>query len=127
MAGGVVGILYRNADERAPIPAMTSPLFSATPGGYNGHAMANVVFTTNIQQHVACPPVEAAGRTVREVLDAAFRENPPARSYVLDDQGAIRRHIVVFVNGRAISDRSGLSDPVPEGAEVYIMQALSGG
>lgn len=89
--------------------------------------MARVVFTSNLRQHVACPTVEAAGRTVREVLDAAFRENPPARSYVLDDQGAIRRHMIVFVNGKAIADRAGLSDPVPEGAEVYVMQALSGG
>lgn len=89
--------------------------------------MATVVFTANLRQHLACPPVHAAGRTVREVLDSAFRENPPLRSYVLDDQGAVRRHMVVFVNGRAIGDRSGLSDPVPEGAEVYVMQALSGG
>jgi len=102
-------------------------LFSPSPESYNGRAMVNVVFTGNIQQHVACPPMAADGRTVREVLDAAFRENPRARSYVLDDQGAIRKHMVVFVNGRAVNDRTGLSDPVPEAAEVYIMQALSGG
>jgi len=89
--------------------------------------MAKVVFTANMQQHVASPTVDAKGRTVREVLDAAFRANPQSRSYVLDDQGAIRKHMVVFVNGKAITDRSGLSDPVPEGAEVYVMQALSGG
>jgi hypothetical protein len=35
--------------------------------------------------------------------------------------------MVVFVNGRAIADRLGLTDAVPEGAEVYVMQALSGG
>lgn len=89
--------------------------------------MARVVFTSNLRQHVACPPVEAAGRTVREVLDAAFRANPALRSYVLDDQGAVRKHMVVFVNGRAIQDRNTLTDLVPEGAEVYVMQALSGG
>jgi molybdopterin converting factor small subunit len=89
--------------------------------------MVKVVFTANLQQHLACPPVDARGRTVREVLEGVFRANPQARSYVLDDQGAIRRHMVVFVNGQAVTDRSGLSDPVPEGAAVYIMQALSGG
>ncbi len=89
--------------------------------------MAHVVFTSNLQQHLTVPPVDAKGRTVREVLEAVFRANPQARSYVLDDQGAIRRHMIVFVNGRAIGDRSGLSDPVPEGAQVYVMQALSGG
>jgi sulfur-carrier protein len=89
--------------------------------------MARVVFTSNLRQHLACPPVDAKGRTVREVLEAAFRDNPKLRSYVLDDQGAIRKHMVVFVNGRAVTDRQGLTDPVPDGAEVYVMQALSGG
>src|SRR5947209_16739434 len=37
--------------------------------------MARVVFTANLQRHVACPPAEVAGRTVREVLDAAFAGN----------------------------------------------------
>ena len=89
--------------------------------------MAHVVFTANLRQHLDAPPLEADGRTVREVLEVAFRANPKLRSYVVDDQGAIRKHMVVFVNGRAISDRSGLTDPVPDGAEVHVMQALSGG
>jgi len=89
--------------------------------------MAHVVFTSNLQQHLACPPVDAKGRTVREVLEAVFLSNPKARTYVLDDQGGIRKHMVVFVNGKAIADRTGLSDPVPDGASMYIMQALSGG
>lgn len=89
--------------------------------------MARVLFTSNLSQHLECPPLEAEGRTVREVLDAAFRSNPRARSYVLDDQGSLRRHMMVFVNGNGIRDRGGLSDPVPPGAEVYVFQALSGG
>lgn len=89
--------------------------------------MATVVFTGNIQRHVACPPTEVAGETVREVLDEVFAANEQARGYVLDDRGAVRRHMVVFVNGEPISDRETLSDVVPEGAEVYVMQALSGG
>ena len=89
--------------------------------------MATVTFTAILQQHLAAPPIEAAGRTVREVLEATFQANPRLKSYVVDDQGAIRRHMVVFVNGRAIADRVGLTDAVPESAEVYVMQALSGG
>ena len=46
--------------------------------------MAKVVFTPNVQRHVACPEAEAAGRTVREVLENVFAENPQARGYVLD-------------------------------------------
>src|SRR3972149_1954052 len=73
------------------------------------------------------PPAEADGRAVREVLERVFAANPAAREYVLDDQGAVRRHMVVFVNGRQITDRTRLSDPVPADGEVCVMQALSGG
>jgi sulfur-carrier protein len=89
--------------------------------------MAKVTFTRNLQRHVACPPTRAAGTTVREVLDAVFRGNERARGYVLDDHGALRKHMAVFVNGEAVRDRAGLSDPVTDATEIYVLQALSGG
>jgi hypothetical protein len=89
--------------------------------------MARVVFTANIQRHIVCPPADVAGRTVREVLDAVFADNERARGYVLDDQGALRKHMLIFVDGAQIRDRDGLSDPVSADAELYVMQALSGG
>ena len=89
--------------------------------------MPTVSFTPNIQRHVNCPSLEVAGETVRQVLDAVFRGNPRARAYVLDDQGAVRQHMVVFVNGKQLRDRQTLSDPVDKHAEVYVAQALSGG
>jgi sulfur-carrier protein len=55
--------------------------------------MAKVVFTPNVQRHVACPEAEVPGCTVREVLDNVFAANPQARGYVLDDQSALRRHM----------------------------------
>ena len=39
----------------------------------------------------------------------------------------MRRHMAVFVNGTRIADRIHLSDRVPENAEIYVLQALSGG
>lgn len=89
--------------------------------------MATVAFTENIQRHVACPETEAEGATVREVLERVFAGNPRARSYVLDDQSALRRHMIIFVDGKAIVDRTGLSDPVGANSRVYVFQALSGG
>jgi molybdopterin synthase sulfur carrier subunit len=89
--------------------------------------MARVSFTRNLQRHVRCPPTEAPGVTLREVLDAVFREQPRARTYVLDDQGALRRHMTIFVDGAQLVDRAGLSDPVGPSSEVHVMQALSGG
>jgi sulfur-carrier protein len=89
--------------------------------------MTKVVFTSNIQRHVACPEAEAAGHTVREVLENVFAANPQARGYVFDDQSALRRHMIVFVDGQIIRDRVGLTDPVGETATIYVFQALSGG
>jgi molybdopterin synthase sulfur carrier subunit len=89
--------------------------------------VARVFFTANLQRHVPCPPADAPGGTVRDVLAAVFAANPRARGYVLDEQGALRKHMNVFVNGDQVRDRERLSDPVPPDAEVYVMQALSGG
>ena len=89
--------------------------------------MATVVFTPNLKRHVECPTEEVAGATVRAVLDAVFATNPKLRGYVLDDQGALRRHMIVFVDGNQVTDRDGLSDAVAATSEVYVMQALSGG
>jgi molybdopterin converting factor small subunit len=89
--------------------------------------MARVVFTPNIQRHVECPEAEAPGDTVRQVLEGVFAANPRARSYVLDDQAALRKHMTIFVDGVLIRDRVGLGDSVGEGSTIYVFQALSGG
>ena len=89
--------------------------------------MPRVTFTGNLHRFVDAPPAQVQGRTVREALEAAFAQNPRVRGYVLDDQGALRRHIVVFVGGEAVVDRTALSDTAPAGAEIAVLQALSGG
>ena len=89
--------------------------------------MAKVVFTANIQRYVPCPEVEAAGATVRDVLENVFADNPRARGYVLDDQSALRKHVTVFVDGAMIRDRARLSDAVRNTSTVYVFQSLSGG
>ncbi|HEX3481208.1 MAG TPA: MoaD/ThiS family protein [Kofleriaceae bacterium] len=89
--------------------------------------MADVAFTPNLQRHVECPRRDAPGSTVREVLEGVFADNPRLRGYIVDERGALRRHMIVFVDGRQISDRERLSDRVGPRSEVYVMQALSGG
>jgi hypothetical protein len=89
--------------------------------------MPTITFTPNIQRHVSCPPATVDGVTMGQALDAVFQANPRARAYVLDEQGAVRPHMVVFVNGRQVQDRRQLSDPVPANGEIYVAQALSGG
>ena len=89
--------------------------------------MATVRFTQNIQRHVACPTREVPGATLREVLDNYFRDNEQARGYVLDEQGVIRQHMVVFVDGELVPDRANLSGSVRKNSVIDVIQALSGG
>lgn len=89
--------------------------------------MPQVVFTENLKRHVDCAPAKVQGTTVAEVLAQVFESNPRLGRYVLDDQGMLRKHMLVFVDGLPARDRIGLSDPVGESSEVFVMQALSGG
>ena len=89
--------------------------------------MATVRFTQNIQRHVPCPTREIAGTTLRDVLNEYFRENERARGYVLDEQGKVRQHMIVFIDGEMARDRDRLSDPVKENSLIDVIQALSGG
>jgi molybdopterin synthase sulfur carrier subunit len=89
--------------------------------------MARVSFTRNLQRWIDAPAVEAPGATVREVLEAVFAKHPLLRGYVLDDQGAVRRHVVVFIGGEPVKDREKLSDAVDDRSEISVLQALSGG
>ena len=89
--------------------------------------MPNVSFTPNLRRHVNCPSLRVAGATVNEALAQVFESNPSLKTYVLDDQGALRKHMVIFVDGAPARDRNRLADPVSDESEILVMQALSGG
>ena len=89
--------------------------------------MPRISFTQNLQRHVPCPDQKVEGETVQAALENVFRESPRLRSYILDDQGALHRHMAIMVNGSSIQDRTHLNHPVAANDEIYILQALSGG
>lgn len=89
--------------------------------------MPTVAFTRALERFLAAPVAKVDGTTVGEALAAVFASRAALRGYVLDDQGALRRHVVVYVNGCPIEDRSGLSDTVGPDDEIYVFQALTGG
>lgn len=89
--------------------------------------MAKVEFTPSLRRHLGVSAIEVPGATVRSVLDALFETDARLRGYILDDQGALRKHVAVFVDGRRVANRTDLSDPVGDSSEVYVLQALSGG
>jgi hypothetical protein len=89
--------------------------------------MPTISFTRALERFLPVPTVEAEGATLGEALGAVFAARPLLRGYVLDDQGALRRHVAVYINGRPLRDRARLTDPVGPRDEIYVFQALSGG
>ena len=61
--------------------------------------------------------------TVRELLQALERDQPPLDGWILDERDRIRRHINVFVNG----ERGSEDTPVAEGDRIDVLPAISGG
>lgn len=92
-----------------------------------GRVVVSVVFAKAFRRHVQCPDGAYPGETVREVLDAYFADHPPVRAYVLDDAGAVRKHVAIFVGDDLIADRTMLSDAVVPDSRIHVFQALSGG
>jgi molybdopterin converting factor small subunit len=89
--------------------------------------MPRIVFTANLQRHVAAPECEVAADTVGAALHEVFAGHRALRGYVLDEQGHLRKHVFVFVDGVRIRDRRGLSDAVRPDSAIHVMQALTGG
>ena len=92
--------------------------------------VATISFTENLRQHLgpglAPIPVDGA-ETVAVAFEQVFADHPRLRSYVFDDQGHVRKHVAVFLDGETVSDRKRLSDPLPPDGELFVSQALSGG
>jgi sulfur-carrier protein len=89
--------------------------------------MVMVHFTSNLRRHVDCMSVECTGVTVQDVLDQVFKINERLQTYVLDDQGQLRKHMSVLLDGQTVKDRAKFSDSVHGVKEIWVMQALSGG
>lgn len=86
-----------------------------------------VEFAPALTRHVACPRQQVAAGSLADVLDRAFAAAPALRPYVLDEQGAVRKHVAVFVNGAMIARRDDLSQPLASEDRVHVIQALTGG
>ncbi len=64
---------------------------------------------------------------LHDALEQAFAKNQRLKTYVLDDQGALRKHMRILIDGQSITDRQTFKDSVRPGSEIWVMQALSGG
>jgi molybdopterin converting factor small subunit len=89
--------------------------------------MPRVEFAPALTRHVPCPPQTVEAATLREALAKSFEAAPQMRNYVLDEQGAVRKHVAVFINARMITDRVRLDVPLAGDDKVMVIQALTGG
>ena len=86
--------------------------------------MPKVILTGSICQHVGGrSAVEVGGETAAAVIKALEASYPGLRGWVVDEQGALRRHVKLFLGGAAVS----LDAPVGAKDELHIVAAISGG
>ena len=87
--------------------------------------MPRVIVPTQLRGYTSGKSeVSAAGGTLGEVLTDLDRQFPGFRFRVIDEQDRVRQHILLFIG----QDREeNLAAPIPPGADVMIVGALSGG
>jgi sulfur carrier protein ThiS len=89
--------------------------------------MPTVEFAPALTRHVPCPRQEVGAQTLGAALDSALAAAPALRAYVLDEQGAVRKHVAVFVNGDLIASRTDLTRRLAPQDRIHVIQALTGG
>lgn len=90
--------------------------------------MAEVHFTSHLRNLVSGGPFAVPGAaTVGEALQALFAEEPQVRGYVIDERGALRKHVCIFADGERLAHDAALSRRIGADTKLYVMQALSGG
>ena len=71
--------------------------------------------------------IEPSPATLADALEALWKLYPGIRDRMATEQGQIREHINVFVDNENIRYTGGLQTPIPNGAEITIIPAISGG
>lgn len=89
--------------------------------------MPRVHFTPQLRRFTSTPVVDSAATQLGGALEDAFAINPALRGYVLDEQGHVRQHVFVFVDGQRCDDRQALTTRLQPDSSVYVLQALTGG
>ncbi|CAN5607230.1 N/A [soil metagenome] len=90
--------------------------------------MAVVKFTKALKRFFpTLQDTAASGSTLAAVLAEMDTHYPGVKSYLLDENGQLRKHVNIFIDGNMITDRNTLNDVFTEHSEIYIIQALSGG
>ena len=71
--------------------------------------------------------VSGDAESISDALSHLWERCPAVRDRVITELGEVRPHINIFVDGESIRDVGGLRAPVRDGAEIFILPAVSGG
>jgi len=89
--------------------------------------LATIAFTPHLRAVGPIQEEACAGATLAEMLDALHPHYPRLKAYVLDDQGRLRKHVAIFIDGVMTPRETALARPLDRSSHVYVFQALSGG
>ncbi len=71
--------------------------------------------------------VEPSTPTLSGVLDALEAAHPGIRARILDDDGALRRFVNIYVGDEDVRFAGGLDTETPAGSEISVIPAVAGG
>ena len=86
-----------------------------------------VTLTANLQKYFPQAKFEIDANTVADLLKKMDQRRPLFSTYIIEESGAIRKHVNIFIDGEVVRDKSHVDIPLKNGTQVHIMQALSGG
>ena len=90
--------------------------------------MAHVKFTPNLKRFFPdLSELEVEAATVAEAVAAVDARWRGLGDYIIDEQGALRKHVNIFIGDELLRDKRRLTDKIFADTRIYIMQALSGG
>jgi hypothetical protein len=89
--------------------------------------VVQVHFTSHLRELVPGGSRQVAAATVGDALAAVFTQLPHVKGYVLDERGALRKHVCVFADGQRLPCDATLCHVIAPDSKLYVMQALSGG
>lgn len=90
-------------------------------------ALASIAFTAHLRAVGPTRSETCGGATLAEMLDTLSDRYPRLKDYVLDDQGRLRKHVAIFIDGVMAPRETALGAPLGPSSHVYVFQALSGG
>ena len=86
----------------------------------------NVKLTANLSKFYAQDKFSIEADSLRQLFLKMDLAKPGFSAKILDESGAIKKHVNVYVNGK-VAKRDALESKLSEGCEIQIVQALAGG